>query len=167
MSQHTARIVWKSQGGEFIKGKYSREHRWYFDGGVEVPASPTPAVVPVPYSNPACVDPEEAFVASIASCHMLTLLFVAQKAGLEVLEYDDSAVGTMTKNENGIPWVSSVLLSPRIAWSPGAEPTADRLSELHHKAHELCFIANSVKTSITVAPTVSALQPASTSSTSS
>lgn len=167
MSQHTAKIVWKFQGGEFVKGKYSREHRWYFDGGVEIPASPAPSVVPAPYSNAACVDPEEAFVASIASCHMLTLLFLAQKAGLEVLEYEDKAVGTMTKNQNGAPWISSVLLSPNITWTQGTAPTPERLAELHHKAHELCFIANSVKTSITVSPSGSQAQLASTSSTNS
>jgi organic hydroperoxide reductase OsmC/OhrA len=167
MSQHSAKIDWKFQGGEFKKGKYSREHRWYFDGGIEVAASPTPAVIPVPFSNPACVDPEEAFVASIASCHMLTFLFVAQKAGLELLSYEDAAVGTLTKNEKGVPWISSVLLSPMIAWSDGSQPTQERLAELHDKAHELCFIANSVKTSVTVAAPAHDLYPASTSSTTS
>lgn len=167
MSQHNAKIVWKFQGGDFTKGKYSREHRWYFDGGIEVPASPTPTVIPVPYSNPNCVDPEEAFVASIASCHMLTFLFLAQKARLELLEYEDNATGALTKNDKGIPWVSSVLLSPKITWPQGAEPTPERLSELHQKAHELCFIANSVKTTITVSIANSAPHSISSSSNTS
>src|SRR5438552_8439411 len=93
MSEHKAIIRWKSTSGEFLKGKYSREHTWTFDGGLTVPASSSPAVVPLPYSNPANVDPEEAFVASISSCHMLTFLYLASRAGSEVESYEDEAVG--------------------------------------------------------------------------
>src|SRR5689334_25217531 len=99
VSNHIATIRWKRTSDEFLKGKYSREHTWTFDGGVTVPASPSPHVVPAPYSNPAHVDPEEAFVASISSCHMLTFLYVASKKGFQVDSYDDEAVGVMTKND--------------------------------------------------------------------
>jgi organic hydroperoxide reductase OsmC/OhrA len=109
------------------------------------------SAVKVPYSNPANVDPEEAFVASISSCHMLTFLYVAARQGIEVTSYEDEAVGVLTKNERGIPWVSSVVLKPRIVYA-GAAPSADVLAQLHQKAHEGCFIANSVKTEITVSP---------------
>src|SRR4051794_20232738 len=105
MAEHKAIITWKRTGPDFTKGKYSREHTWTFDGGLVVPASPAPSVVPVPWSNPANVDPEEAFVASISSCHMLTFLYVASKAGFQVDSYADEAVGVMVKNEKGTPWV--------------------------------------------------------------
>ena len=101
MSEHKATIRWAFAGGDFLKGRYSREHTWAFDGGMTVAASPSSAVVPKPYSNEACVDPEEAFVASLSSCHMLTYLFLASKAGFEITSYDDEAVGTMTKNDRG------------------------------------------------------------------
>ena len=148
MSEHRATIRWVHAGGDFLKGMYSREHTWTFDGGVTVPASPSPSVVPRPYSNEACVDPEEAFVAAIASCHMLTYLYVAAKAGIQIERYEDDAVGAMTKNEHGVPWVSTVVLRPRITYG-GATPPVDE-DRLHHAAHEQCFIANSVKTAIVV-----------------
>src|SRR5215208_6665260 len=106
MSEHKAIINWKRTSADFVKGKYSREHTWTFDGGFTMPASPSPSVVPAPYSNAAHVDPEEAFVASIASCHMLTFLYVAGKQGFQVDSYVDEAVGVMSKNEKGVPWVS-------------------------------------------------------------
>lgn len=149
MSEHKAIVRWTLESGEFQKGRYSRAHTWTFDGGVTVPASPSPAVVPAPWCDPGAVDPEEAFVASIASCHMLTFLWLASKAGLEVTSYEDEAIGTMTKNERRVPWVSRVVLSPKIGWRE--EPTAEVLARLHHEAHEQCFIANSVKTEIVVA----------------
>ena len=153
MSEHKAIISWKCTGPDFVKGKYSREHSWTFDGGVTVPASPAPSVVPVPYANPACVDPEEAFVAAIASCHMLTFLYVASKEGFQADSYHDEAVGRMTKNEKGVAWISSVVLHPTIAFSGQKLPTPADLERLHHLAHQQCFIANSVKTSITVGGT--------------
>jgi organic hydroperoxide reductase OsmC/OhrA len=151
MADHRATIRWERKDPEFLKGKYSREHTWTFDGGVTVPASPTPAVVPVPWSNPACVDPEEALVASISSCHMLTFLHVASRRGFVVDRYEDEAVGVMTKNEKGIPWVSSVTLHPKITYGGEKQPTPEDIEHLHHEAHEKCFIANSVKTEVTVA----------------
>src|SRR5437588_8447327 len=105
MAEHKASIIWKNTGPEFLKGKYSREHLWRFDGGLRLQASPSPSNVPAPYSNPALIDPEEAFVASVASCHMLTYLFEAYKAGFAVESYEDDATGFMTKNEKGAAWV--------------------------------------------------------------
>ena len=148
MSEHRASIAWRLSGESFSAGKYSREHTWSFDGGVVVPASPSPSIVKPPYSNAASVDPEEAFVASIASCHLLTYLYLAARAGFEVTRYDDEAVGVMTKNERGVPWVSSVVLRPRLAYTTGKRPSRAEEERLHHAAHEQCFIANSVKTEI-------------------
>jgi organic hydroperoxide reductase OsmC/OhrA len=121
-----------------------------FDGGVTVAASPSPSVVPAPWSNPACVDPEEAFVAAIASCHMLTFLWLASKQGFQIDRYEDEAVGMMTKNDRGVPWVSQVALRPKIIWNGAKQPTAAEIDHLHHAAHEQCFIANSVRTEIVV-----------------
>jgi organic hydroperoxide reductase OsmC/OhrA len=153
MSEHKATIRWtrKATPDDFAKGKYSREHTWSFDGGVTVPASASPSVVPAPWSNPASVDPEEAYVASISSCHMLTFLYVAQKKGFVVESYEDQAVGVMTKSERGAtPWVSAVTLHPTIVYGGEKKPTAADEEHLHHEAHEQCFIAQSVKTEITV-----------------
>lgn len=151
MSEHKAIIRWKRTSPDFIKGKYSREHNWTFDGGVTVPASPSPSVVPAPYSNPAHVDPEEAFVAAVSSCHMLTFLFVASKQGFQVDSYDDEAVGAMTKNDQGVPWIGLITLSPRIAYSGPKLPTPADEEHLHHLAQAQCFIANSIKTQVRIA----------------
>ena len=150
MSSHTALIRWQHDGGSFAKRQYSRTHTWTFDGGVTVPASPAPTSVPFPYSDPAHVDPEEAFVAAISSCHLLTFLFVAAKEGFEITSYEDNAVGHMTPNDAGVPWVSTVELSPRIVYVDGKAPSAEQEAELHHRAHHECYIANSVRTEITV-----------------
>lgn len=150
MAEHKAIIKWQRTSPDFVRGKYSREHTWTFDGGVTIPASPSPHVVPTPWSNPAGVDPEEAFVASISSCHMLTFLYLAAKQGFQIDSYEDEAVGLMSKNENGVPWVSSVTLNPKIIYSGDKIPTPGDKEHLHHLAHEQCFIANSVKTEIAV-----------------
>lgn len=152
MSEHRATIEWTAAVSpeEFRKGRYSRAHRWTFDGGVTVDGSSSPTVVPLPWSNPAHVDPEEAYVASISSCHMLTFLYVAAKAGFAITAYRDEAVGVMTRTAQGVAWVSRVTLAPKIRYGD-REPTADELAHLHHAAHEGCFIANSVKTEIVVA----------------
>ncbi|MEP7306732.1 MAG: OsmC family protein [Acidobacteriota bacterium] len=150
MSEHKATVRWTFAGGDFLKGRYSREHAWTFDGGLTVPASSSPAAVPKPYSNEANLDPEEAFVASISSCHMLTYLYLASKAGFEIASYQDDAVGTLTKNERGVPWVSAIVLRPRLVYGGDKRPTVADEDKLHHLAHEQCFIANSVKTVVTV-----------------
>jgi organic hydroperoxide reductase OsmC/OhrA len=152
MSNHRATIEWtcSAPAADFLKGRYSREHTWTFDGGQVVPASSSPSVVPAPWSNPTGIDPEEAFVASISSCHMLTFVWLAGKAGFAVAQYRDEAVGTTTKNERGAVWVNRVTLSPQITYAGERAPTAEELARLHHAAHEGCFIANSVKTEIVV-----------------
>jgi organic hydroperoxide reductase OsmC/OhrA len=150
MSNHTATISWKRSGADFLKGQYSREHTWTFDGGLVVPASPSPSNVKEPYSNPAYVDPEEAFLASISSCHMLTYLFLASRQGFQVDTYHDEATGFMTKNEKGVPWMSTVTLRPQMTYSGDKRPAAEDIAHLHHLAHEQCFIANSIKTHVSV-----------------
>jgi organic hydroperoxide reductase OsmC/OhrA len=149
MAEHKATIHWKLGTGDFLKGKYSREHTWQFDGGLTLPASSSPHVVPTPWSNPANVDPEESFVASVSSCHMLTFLFLASKKGFQIESYDDEAIGTMTKGPNGTPWISLVTLNPKIVYT-GKTPSTSEEEELHHHAHEQCFIAQSIKTEVKV-----------------
>src|ERR1041385_3684528 len=138
MSEHRATIEWAGgvAAADFVKLRYTREHRWTFDGGAVVEGSSSPSVVPAPWSNPRAVDPEEAFVASISSCHMLTFLFVAAKAGFAVASYRDEAVSVMTKTAAGVAWVSRVTLSPQIVYAGDKQPTADDIAHLHHAAHE-------------------------------
>jgi organic hydroperoxide reductase OsmC/OhrA len=150
MSEHKALIQWRMGEGDFLRGKYSREHTWKFDGGATIAASPSPSVVPAPFSNPANIDPEEAFVASVSSCHMLTYLWLASRAGFKIESYEDSAVGLMTKNEKGIAWLSLVKLYPKIVYSGEKLPSKADEDHLHHGAHEQCFIANSIKTEVLV-----------------
>ncbi|HET9622157.1 MAG TPA: OsmC family protein [Kofleriaceae bacterium] len=152
MAEHRATIDWQSTAtpADFVKGRYARGHTWSFDGGITIAGSPSPSVVPAPWSTPAAVDPEEAYVAAIASCHMLSFLYVAAKAGFVVTAYRDEAIGVMAKNARGQAWVSKVTLAPAIAYGDKA-PSADELAHLHHLAHEECFIANSVNTEIVVA----------------
>jgi organic hydroperoxide reductase OsmC/OhrA len=151
MSHHIATIDWKrNPAHDFLKGKYSREHTWTFDGGVTVAASPSPSVDPTPWSNPAHVDPEEAFVASISSCHMLTYLYLASREGFQIDSYQDESVGHMTKNERGVAWISKVVLNPKLTYNGEKRPTPADEARLHHQSHEQCFIANSVKTEIVV-----------------
>ncbi len=150
MSHHTAQIDWTLADGDFLGRRYSREHTWTFDGGVTVPASSSPSVVPVPYSNPANVDPEEAYVASIASCHMLWFLGLAAERGFAVARYTDRAIGVLTRDSNGKSWISAVTLTPVIEYSGNKQPSVEEQDALHHAAHEECFIANSVRTEITV-----------------
>ncbi len=157
MSEHKARISWKRTGPDFLKGEYSREHTWTFDGGVTIPASSSPTVVPAPFSNANAVDPEEAFIASISSCHMLTYVWLAYRDGFIVDSYEDDAVGTMAKNERSVPWVDEVTLHPKISYSGAKLPTPADEERLHHRAHEECFIANSVKTEVKVANIAPAL----------
>jgi len=147
---YTATVAWSRGDGEFQKGRYSRGHTWRFDGGIEVPASASPQVVPKPYVVEAAVDPEEAFIASLSSCHMLTFLDLARRAGFLIESYEDTAEGVMEKNASGKYWISRVTLKPRIAWGGDKHPSPDDLARLHHVAHEECFIANSVKTHVNV-----------------
>ena len=150
MSEHKAIVEWAKPSPDYLKGRYSREHTWTFDGGASLLASSSPSVVPVPLSNPAGVDPEEAFVASLSSCHMLTFLDLARRKGFTVEHYRDEATGRMTKNTDGAMWISEVVLNPKIVYAGGKCPTAEEEHDLHHHAHQLCFISNSVKTDVRV-----------------
>jgi organic hydroperoxide reductase OsmC/OhrA len=151
MSEHIVTVSWTNRAGaDFLKRKYSREHSWIFDGGTVVAASSSPSVVPVPYSNPVCVDPEEAFIASVSSCHMLWFLSLAADADLLVESYRDEAVGVMSKNENGTLWISEITLRPLILYGE-RQPAGEEERRLHHESHERCFIANSIKTAVRVA----------------
>ena len=151
MSTYTATIRWSRNGAEgFVQGQYSRAHEWVFDGGPTVPASPSPHIVPAPWNDPAGVDPEEAFVASLSSCHMLFFLDFARRAGFVVDSYVDEAEGMLDKRADGKMAMTRVTLRPRVEFSGANLPTAEELAELHHRAHDACFIANSVTTEVTI-----------------
>ena len=145
MSEHLVDVSWSRGEHEFTHQTYSRDHEWRFDGGVTVPGSANPAYL----GNPGPVDPEEAFVAALSSCHMLTFLAIAAKRRLVVDSYDDHAVGVMAKNERGRLAITQVTLHPKITFA-GPTPDAEMLEWMHHRSHEECFIANSVTTEITV-----------------
>ena len=149
--EYTATVVWKRGENEaFSDNKYSRGHQWSFDGGITVSGSSSPSVVPLPLSREDAVDPEEAFVAAISSCHMLTFLGIAAKKRFVVDLYEDMAVGHMTPNDNGKLFVSKVTLDPVIEFSGEKRPTPEQIVDMHHLAHKECFIANSVLTEIVV-----------------
>lgn len=152
MAKHTAVVEWMRGGQDFLDGRYSRVHRVLFDGGVEIEGSPSPSVVRAPMSSETGVDPEEAFVASLSACHMLTFLHEAQKAGFRVDHYVDHAEGELGKNGAGRWAVTRVALRPVVSFHADHAPDDAALVELHHKAHEGCFIANSVKTDVQVEP---------------
>jgi len=150
MSTYTAKISWKNDSPDtFTKNRYTRGHTWSFDGGTEVPASSSPHSVRVPFSIEAAVDPEEALVAAASSCHMLSFLWVAAQRGFNLDSYVDDAVGEMTETD-GKQWVSKITLDPQIVWSGGKQPTDDELAEMHHAAHDVCYIANSIKSEVIV-----------------
>ena len=146
MSEHKANLRWERGGAEFVYQKYPRDHTWSFDGGHTMTASAAPAYL----GNPANVDPEEAFVASLSSCHMLTFLAIACKQKFVLDDYTDDAVGHMEKNAEGKLAITRVELLPKITWSGEKKPSAEELDKMHHGAHDQCFIANSVKTEVTV-----------------
>ncbi|CAH6969388.1 Peroxiredoxin [Vibrio chagasii] len=151
MSDYGALIRWqKGEDEAFSDNQYSRGHTWEFDGGVIVPASSSPHVVPLPLSVEENVDPEEAFIAAIASCHMLTFLGIAAKQKYVIESYVDDAVGVLEEDESGRSSVTKVTLRPKIVFLGTKNPTAKQLDKLHHLAHKNCFIANSVKTEIVV-----------------
>lgn len=150
MGEHRSIVRWERRGAVFTDLKYSRAHEWRFDGGAVVAASASPHVVPLPYSDASAVDPEEAFVAAVSSCHMLTFLWLAAKRGFIVDSYVDDAVGRMGPNAQGRKAVTHVLLRPDIRFSGPLLPTAAEIKDLHHGAHAECFIANSVTTVIEV-----------------
>jgi organic hydroperoxide reductase OsmC/OhrA len=152
MSEHKAVVSWSRDGAAFTDNRYSRGHRWLFDGGVEVPASSSPEVVPLPLSVAAAVDPEEAFVASLSSCHMLWFLSITAKRGFLVESYRDEAVGLMAKDTSGKQAMTRVTLRPDVRFGGDRRPTADEAATMHHEAHEQCYISHSVKTEVLCEP---------------
>jgi organic hydroperoxide reductase OsmC/OhrA len=151
MSQYTATVIWQRRENEgYTDNKYSRAHQWLFDGGATVSASSSPYVVPLPYSVEDNVDPEEAFIASLSSCHMLFFLSVAAKRQLVVERYVDRPIGIMEKNHQGKMAMTKVTLRPEICFSPDTPVKKKQLEAMHHQSHDQCFIASSVKTEIVI-----------------
>lgn len=150
MSEHRATVAWQREAdADFRRGRYSRRHQWQFDGGAVIAASPSPAVVRAPWSDAGAVDPEEAFVAALASCHMLWFLSLAAERGWTVDAYEDAAIGTLGRIAPGRQAITDVVLRPRIAFA-GTAPDTAAIAALHEAAHERCFIANSVTTKIRI-----------------
>jgi len=152
MSAHSAIIIWERGEQSFTDKQYSRGHRWRFDGGVVVPASSSPQTVPLPLSETAAVDPEEAFIASLSSCHMLWFLSIAAAHGFCVDRYEDRAEGVLGKDSQGRYAMTRVTLKPKVDFSGVKIPSIDEIHQMHHDAHEKCFIANSVKTEVRCEP---------------
>lgn len=152
MHEYTATIVWERNGAVFTDQRYSRAHRWQFDGGLEIPGSSSPLVVPLPMSDADAVDPEEAFVASLASCHMLWFLSIAAKRGFVIERYIDKAAGIMAKNAEGKLSITVVTLRPQVWFAGKPHPTSQEIQEMHHEAHQECFIASSVKSEVRCEP---------------
>jgi organic hydroperoxide reductase OsmC/OhrA len=152
MADYKTVIEWSRDGAAFTDNRYSRAHRWLFDGGIEVPASSSPHVVPLPLSVVAAVDPEEAFVVSLSSCHMLWFLSIAAKRGFVVDSYRDGAVGVMTKDASGKLAMTRVTLHPEVHFYGDKEPTKEDEIAMHREAHEQCFIARSVKSDVLCEP---------------
>ena len=152
MALYTAEVLWLRGEQDFLSNRYSRRHLLRFDGGVEIPGSSSPHVVPVPMSDTAAVDPEEAFVASLSSCHMLWFLSIAAKRKFCVDRYFDAATGVMEKNAEGKLAMTVVTLKPQVHFSGERLPTRAQIDQMHHQAHEECFIANSVKTDVRCEP---------------
>jgi organic hydroperoxide reductase OsmC/OhrA len=152
MAEYTAEVLWQRGEQDFLGNRYSRRHLIRFDGGAELAGSSSPQVVPTPWSDAAAVDPEETFVASLSSCHMLWFLSIAAKAGWQVETYVDNAAGTLARNADGRMAMTQVVLRPRVVFSGERSPDPEELLRLHHRAHDACFIANSVTTEVRCEP---------------
>jgi organic hydroperoxide reductase OsmC/OhrA len=150
MHQYEATVAWQRGDQNFKDNRYSRAHEWRFDGGARVPASSAPASVPVPMSDPAGVDPEEAVVAALSSCHMLFFLAYAAKRGFTVDSYVDAAFAVMDRNADGKMALTRITLRPRIVFSGERMPGAEDIAALHHASHEQCYIANSLKADVVI-----------------
>ena len=154
MTKISASTSWQRQGARFTDNRYSRAHVWQFDGGAEIPASSSPHIVPSPMSDETAVDPEEAFVASLSSCHLLWFLSIVAQEGFIVDRYTDQAHGRMQQDSLGNYVISDVTLTPEVDWSGDHEPSPDQIHRFHELAHQKCFIANSVKTAVHVQPRI-------------
>lgn len=153
MAEYSAVVHWANENAPFVGGRYSRAHLWEFDGGAVVRGSSSPHSVPLPYSDASAVDPEEALIAALASCHMLWFLSIAAKRGFTVQSYRDEARGAMAPNAKGKMYMSAVTLRPHTVFSGDKVPDEDVIREMHEQAHEECYIANSVITKLTTVPT--------------
>jgi organic hydroperoxide reductase OsmC/OhrA len=152
MAQHTATVAWQRDSQTFTDHRYSRRHAWQFDGGATVLASSSPHVVPLPHSDPAAVDPEEAFIAALSSCHMLWFLDLAARAGWVVDSYRDEAIGTLARNAEQRLAMTQVTLRPAVQFGGSPQPRQEEVLRLHHAAHDACYIANSVRTEVLCVP---------------
>lgn len=150
MSAYTASVVWSRGDAVFTDNKYARAYTVAFDGGVSIAGSASPANVPAPYSRADAADPEELLVASVSACHMLWFIDYARRGGFVLDSYDDAAEGVMGKDDRGKVAFTAITLRPKCAWSGAQIPDAATLDELHHKAHEACFIANSLRCDVKV-----------------
>ncbi|QKE63297.1 OsmC family protein [Aquipseudomonas campi] len=152
MAEYVAEVIWTRNGQDFLSNRYSRKHILRFDGGIEIPGSSSPHVVPIPMSDAAAIDPEEAFVSSLSSCHMLWFLSIAAKRKFCVDRYADKAIGVMEKNSEGKLAMTLVTLKPEVIFSGEVTPSREQIEKMHHDAHQECFIANSVKTELRCEP---------------
>lgn len=152
MSEYNSVVVWHRDGAPFTDNRFSRGHIWQFDGGIEVPASASPHVVPPPMSVSAAVDPEEALVAALSSCHMLWFLSLAAARAFVVDSYRDEAVGVMSRDAEGRLAMTRVTLRPDVTFAGERSPSRDQVDALHRESHDRCFIANSVKTDVQCEP---------------
>lgn len=152
MSEYTVTVAWNRKDEKFTDGRYCRGHLWHFDGGAQIAASSSPHVVPLPFSVAEAVDPEEAFVASLSSCHLLWFLSIAAERGFVVQSYQDSALGLMATNMEGKLAITRVTLRPEVAFAGDKRPSSSEFQAMHHEAHEQCFIASSVKTEVVCEP---------------
>ena len=153
MAVHTASVIWSRGDQAFTDNRYSRAHDWRFDGGAIVRASSSPHVVRTPFSDPAAVDPEEAYLAALSSCHMLWFLGLAAQDGLVIDRYEDTPRAELVENDDGRAWIADVRLVPHVTVAGARSPTDEIVADLHHRAHEACFLANSVRTRISIAGT--------------
>ena len=152
MAHHSAEVLWLRGDQPFLDNRYSRRHLLRFDGGIEVHGSSSPHVVPLPMSEAAAIDPEEALVAALSSCHMLWFLAIAAKRSFCVDRYHDAAVGVMGRNAAGKMAMLTVTLRPQVHFSGERQPTPDDVVRMHHQAHTECYIANSVTTDVRCEP---------------
>jgi organic hydroperoxide reductase OsmC/OhrA len=152
MAQYSAEVIWERGDAVFTDNRYSRRHRWHFDGGLEVPGSSSPHSVPLPMSDPGAIDPEEAFIAALSSCHMLWFLAIAMKRKFRVDRYRDQATGVLAKNADGKWCVSVVTLHPEVQFSGESLPSREQIEAMHHSAHAECYIANSVTAQVLIEP---------------
>ena len=150
MSQHHATVSWECAPGEFRRNRFSRNHSWEFEDGLKLSASASAAVIPAPWSDSSAIDPEQALVAALASCHMMSYLFLANRADIEVLAYRDSASGTLGRDTDGRECITRVTLRPEVTY--GAQTDAGVEQKRHQEAHRLCYIANTLRCEVLIEP---------------